>query len=217
MFVATAEGRRKVARSWERSVSYDNFWMGATPTYYPLGLVGNATALGAVTLATNQLFMSLFCAPNRDVTIDSLMFEVTTLIAASNAVVGIYETNDDLRNPIQGLLLGEMSASTASTGVKTGAVSIPLKRGRLYMAAMQVSAAIGVRGVVVGGQNGVLTDGGTNVFALGAFNHPSPPAYSGALPKLARRPLFASYAPRPMFDNLFNVQTNPLIAGRVSA
>lgn len=109
----------------------------------------NATALTTVAGAANRLDMVPFI-PARNVTINELAIEVTTLISPSSAHVGIYSDNNGAPNS---LLASSSTALDCSTvGVKTASISnLTLTAGTIYWLACLTSSTQTLRAIAVGG------------------------------------------------------------------
>lgn len=108
----------------------------------------NATALSTIAAAANRIDFYPY-RPSRDIAIDELALEVTTLVAASQARVGIYSST--VAGLPDALLTGQGSLlDCASTGAKASAVGpITLTAGTLYYIAVHSSAAQTYRGLAV--------------------------------------------------------------------
>lgn len=110
----------------------------------------NATAGSTSAGAADRLEMVPFI-PSKDVVIDELAFEVTTLLAGSNCKVGLYDSNPTTGLP-DARLEGSGDLSCATTGVKTNAITPrTLTAGTLYWLAIHFSSTQTVRAVAVGG------------------------------------------------------------------
>lgn len=110
----------------------------------------NATAGSTTAGAADRLEMVPFI-PSKDVTIDELAFEVTTLLAGSNCKVGLYSSNTTTGLP-DTLLEGSGDLSCATTGVKTYAITPrTLTAGTLYWLAVHFSSTQTLRALAVGG------------------------------------------------------------------
>lgn len=108
----------------------------------------SAGALTTVAGAANRLDFVPFI-PSRGFTCNELGIEVTTLLAASLAHVGIY---DDLNGAPNAKLAASASAlDCASTGVKTAAISQALSAGSVYWLAVLTSATQTLRGIPLAG------------------------------------------------------------------
>jgi hypothetical protein len=108
-----------------------------------------AGTLGTVAGAANRLDFYPFI-PDGNITIDELAIEVTTLIAASQARVGIYSANGgSLPNALltgQGTLL-----DCATTGAKASAITaLVLTSGTTYWLAIHTSSTQTLRSIAAG-------------------------------------------------------------------
>lgn len=97
-----------------------------------------------VALTANRLYaMPFYVAKTR--TFTEVAINVATAVASSRARAAIYDlTVDGLPNA---LLLDAAEFDTASTGEKTGAISLTLTGGRIYFASLHSDGAIGVTGL----------------------------------------------------------------------
>jgi hypothetical protein len=108
----------------------------------------NATALTTVAGAANRLDFMPFI-PALGFTCNELAVEVTTLLAASLAHVGIY---DDLNGvPNNRLAFSASALDCATTGVKTAAISQALVAGRIYWLAVLTSSTQTLRAIPLAG------------------------------------------------------------------
>jgi len=170
-------------------------------TWYWANQGGNAALAGAA-LTAAQLYAMPFIAPKRLARIDRLGFNVTALVAASNAKVGLYDNVGGTDNPYPGSLLFDSGdIGTGATGVKTATLSLPLAPGALYWIVLHNSAAISVQCLAVGGVAPLLgTDnalGATSICGLqnaqayaalpGTFPAGSANIVAAPIPALARR------------------------------
>lgn len=128
-----------------------------TTTWY-IPYATNCTALTTLTLTGNRVYYIPFI-PKIDCRITELAVEVTTASSGSGQV-GVYNSNANYRPHT---LLGYISISTGTTGVKSGAVNISLVAGRLYWLAIVNSSGATVRALAVGGIDTILgiSTGGT--------------------------------------------------------
>jgi hypothetical protein len=106
----------------------------------------NATAPTTVAGAANRLDFIPFI-PSRNLVIDQLGIEVTTLIASSLARVAIYADN----NGTPGALLagGANALDCATTGIKTESISLSMTAGTLYWLAVWTSSTQTLRALGV--------------------------------------------------------------------
>lgn len=129
---------------------------GATANrYYVAGMIGG-TALTTVASVANTIWGIPF-VPSKDCSLDTVLVEVTTLLAG-NARVGIY-TGDGNLHP--NTLIAESntgSVSTGTVGVKTFSFTTPvaLVGGTTYWIALATSVAVTVRAVPVAAGVGIL-------------------------------------------------------------
>jgi hypothetical protein len=110
----------------------------------------NALALSNVAGAAGRLDFVPFI-PARNASIDELAVEVTTLIAGSQARVGIYSAT--AAGLPDALLTGQGSLlDCATTGVKASAITAQaLVAGTLYFLAVHTSSTQTLRAIAVGG------------------------------------------------------------------
>ena len=85
--------------------------------------------------------------PGRTITIDRIGVEVTTLLAASTALVGIY--SDSAGSPGARLVGGASALDCGSIGLKEEAVAITLQAGVVYWLAIATSSTQTLRGAGV--------------------------------------------------------------------
>lgn len=117
----------------------------------------DCAALAGAALTAAQLYAMPFIAPKRLSRIDRLGFNVTALVAASNAKIGLYTNVGGPDNPYPGQLLFDSGdISTATTGAKTATLDLPLAPGALYWIVLHNSAAISVQCLAVGGCSALL-------------------------------------------------------------
>jgi hypothetical protein len=108
----------------------------------------NATALSTIAAAANRLDLFPF-VPSRNLTINELAVEVSTLIAASQGRLGIY-ASDANGNPGAKLVEGATVIDCATTGAKALAISnTVLAAGTVYWLAVLSSSTQTYRGVPV--------------------------------------------------------------------
>jgi hypothetical protein len=158
----------------------------------------NGTAQITAQGAANRIEFTPFI-PSRDITIDQLSIEVTTLIAASTARVGIYGSTGA---GIPGeLLTGQGSLLDCGTaGAKVSNISggIVLSAGVTYWLALHFSSTQAVRALAVGSllalsipQTGTTQNvgrRGTATFASGLpATAPAAPLVSASMPRVALR------------------------------
>lgn len=137
----------------------------------------NASAFSTIAAAANRLDLFPFI-PSREIVIDELAVEVTTLIAASQAKIGIY-ASDANGNPAA-LIAGSGNLDCSTTGAKTAAVGpLTLNAGTIYWLAIHSSSTQTYRGIPVAalqplGHNATLNTSYTIRRAT--------PAFAGGLP-----------------------------------
>lgn len=116
----------------------------AATNYHIQGLGG--TAFTTLTGAAGRIDLGPF-APTDSFLCDELSVNVTTLIAAAQGKILVYEA-DGLGYPTA--LLHESSAlDFGSTGAKTSAVNIAFTKGRMYWAGLWHSSTAIVRGTPI--------------------------------------------------------------------
>jgi hypothetical protein len=158
----------------------------------------NALALGTVAGAANRLDFIPFI-PSRDVAINLLSLEVTTLIAGAQARVGIYSSTPahlpgDLLTGAGTLL------DCGSTGAKQSAITggLTLTAGTHYWLAVHTSSTANFRALAVGallplglpetGANSNVARRATATFASGLpTTAPAASLVSASMPRLAMR------------------------------
>jgi hypothetical protein len=116
-------------------------------TVRQLGLPGiqvNATN-NALALGANTIHYTPFVC-DFSISVDRILFDVTTAVASSNARVGVYAADTDWQPTGAALIDG--TATTATTGAKEITVSATLTAGR-YLACIVSDSAISVRGTNV--------------------------------------------------------------------
>jgi hypothetical protein len=119
-----------------------------------------ALALGTIAAAANRLDYIPFI-PARDVTVDRLDIEVSTLIAASQARLAIYADNAGIPGAI--LRDGAAVLDCATTGLKSAAITaLAMTAGTTYWLAILSSATQTYRGVAVGGLMPMLVNATLN-------------------------------------------------------
>lgn len=141
---------------WQRSQAAGH----GSETWY-LANCGGQTALGTLALVANDLWAVPWRAPmRRGASCDTIGFRVTTLVAASNAKIGLYGNAGGTDDPYPGSLLFDSGdLSTASAGDKTATVTAAiqaLRPGALYWLVLHPSAAITVDSLAVGGVSHLL-------------------------------------------------------------
>jgi len=108
-----------------------------------------ALALTTIAAAANRLDYLPF-VPAKDITVDRLDVEVSTLIAASQARLAIFSNN----NGVPGAILrdGASVLDCATTGLKSAVITpVTLIAGTVYWLAILSSSTQTYRGVAVGG------------------------------------------------------------------
>lgn len=108
-----------------------------TGSQYPVALAAgqyvsqqiNAIAPTTAAMGANRLDLQLF-VPSRDLTIDQLAFEVTTIHAANSARVGVWANSGGAPGSL--LAGGGTSHSVGATGVLTESVSLAMTAGTPY-------------------------------------------------------------------------------------
>lgn len=109
----------------------------------------NATALSTIA-GNNNRFEAVPFIPARDLTINQLALEVTTLVAASLFRLGLYADNGSAAPG--SLLVGTAELSSASTGYKDEVItSRTLSAGELYWLVVLSSSTQTYRGVALAG------------------------------------------------------------------
>lgn len=111
-------------------------------------LAVNAGARSTIAQAANRLDLMLF-VPAQDVTVNGFALEVSTLIAASNARIGVFGS---LANGRPGALVdGSGLLDCATTGVKSWTPTAPIKflKGGVYWIGVLASATQTLRGIAV--------------------------------------------------------------------
>lgn len=107
-----------------------------------------ASALSTIAAAANRLDYFPFI-PAKNLTINELAIEVSTLLAGGQGRLGIYNSNAN-GNPSTKLVEGAAVFTTDATGVKTLAISnTVLKAGTVYWLAVLSSGTFTLRGVPV--------------------------------------------------------------------
>lgn len=113
-------------------------------TYFSTAL--NATALATIVAASNRLdFMPFIPADN--ISVDEFAIEVTTLLAASNARIGVYGAAAD---GLPGNLVagsGLLACSTAGAKAWAPGMSIYFKKGGVYWIGVLMSGTFTLRGI----------------------------------------------------------------------
>lgn len=150
----------------------------------------NMTALTTSTYTTGTLYAVPFIAPHRGATLSRIAAEVSTLLAASNIRLGLYSNKSQVSMYPNALLEDSGNLSSASTGVKTYAVTRVLTPGEIYWLTLNVSssATLALRTVAVAGCThflGMATAGttalNTAISVASAFGaNPDPYPGSGA-------------------------------------
>jgi hypothetical protein len=143
--------------------------IGVTPNRYYVANCNGGTALGTVASVANSMWAVPF-VPSEDCSIDTILIEVTTLLAG-NARVGVYSDDGNLH---PNALLGESttgSVSNGTVGVKTFSFTTPvaLKGGTTYWLALATSVAVTLRAVPVASAVNVLGFGATVGAVSGGF------------------------------------------------
>ena len=111
------------------------------------GVIGGGALTTIIGAADRLNFMPFI--PAGGFTCDELAIEVTTLLAASLAHVGIY---DDLNGAPNARLAASATAlDCATTGVKTAAISQALEAGKVYWLAVLTSSTQTLRGIPLTG------------------------------------------------------------------
>jgi hypothetical protein len=106
----------------------------------------NATNLTAVGSIANRMDFMPFI-PARRITVNELAIEVTTLIAGSQALLAIYDSN--VNGLPTNLIVGSAAALDCSTiGVKSSVIpETPMNAGQLYWLAILTSSTQSVRAI----------------------------------------------------------------------
>jgi hypothetical protein len=119
---------------------------------------GGQSALGTLALVANDLWAVPFRAPRRrGSSIDTIAFRVTTLVAASNARIGLYANAGATDDPYPSALIADSgNISTATTGDKTFSTTQTLQPGALYWLVLHPSGAISVDSLAVAGVSALL-------------------------------------------------------------
>ena len=167
---------------------FDTAWYGSGSYYdavYPY-----YTTIGITTLTVGALF---FCKRKilDDVTFNELSVNVTTAAASSNVFYGVYASD---ANGLPSTLLASGSASGATTGVKSTAVTLALTKGQVvWDACLCTGAPIGVTGFqpIFQGKAVSPTANGTVALMRTAASLPADASVGGAF-----IPLTASRIPR---------------------
>jgi Phage tail repeat like len=119
-----------------------------------------ALALTTIAAAANRLDYIPFI-PARDLTVDRLDIEVTTLIAASQARVAIYA--DSAGAPAAILRDGASVLDCSTTGLKSATITaLSMTAGTTYWLAILSSSTQTYRGIAVGGMMPMLVDATLN-------------------------------------------------------
>jgi len=119
-----------------------------------------ALALGTIAAAANRLDYIPFI-PARDITVDRLDIEVTTLIAASQARLAIYADNAGIPGAI--LRDGASVLDCATTGLKSATITaLAMTAGTTYWLAILSSSTQTYRGIAVGGLMPMLVNATLN-------------------------------------------------------
>lgn len=209
-----ASGYTKCHRSWQRAPDYQNFMRGAAATYYPLHTMQNASALGTTVLTAGTMYTRLFTSANRDLVIDQLAIEVTALVAASTVGLGIYATDNDESHPQRGQLIASVNVASTALGVSSGAVSLTLERGKIYIAAVLSAFGPTIRGASVANMGCVLSDAGAVMQYLGGQNFTGF-TYAGVMPAMINSAAGATTGLQ-LLDFIASLGNSPIIFGRVS-
>ena len=142
----------------------------------------NAIAPTTAAMAADRLDCQLF-VPARDVTIDQISVEVTTIHAANNCRIGIYADNNGAPGSL--LVGGVTNHDVGTTGVKAETVSLAMTAGTRYWVAVHSSGATAqfrsnpttgalIFGTANGGASaGFTTWRGTPAYASGLPNPPT--------------------------------------------
>jgi hypothetical protein len=119
-----------------------------------------ALALGTIAAAANRLDYIPFI-PARDITVDRMDVEVSTLIAASQARVAIYADNAGVPGAI--LRDGAAVLDCATTGLKSATITaLAMTAGTTYWLAILSSSTQTYRGIAVGGLMPMLVNATLN-------------------------------------------------------
>ncbi len=125
----------------------------------------NGTAKSTIAGAANRLdFIPIL--PMRDVTLDQIALEVSTLLVGSQARVGIYSSTNGLPSTL--LEGGTTVLDCATVGVKPQAVTITLTAGTAYYLAVHTSSTTTFRGIAVSALMGMgrPAAGGTTEYTV---------------------------------------------------
>jgi hypothetical protein len=132
------EGADRVAFSYEVNRGYVNG--GSLPASYYYAGFGAGTALTTGAPTANVLRAIPFIAPGRGGVIDQLAFNVTALVAASTARIGLYASKSETNIYPGTLLHGSGAIGTAANGVKTESLKVQLDPLAVYWLALVSSA-----------------------------------------------------------------------------
>jgi len=125
----------------------------------------NATALSTLAGVAGRIDFIPFI-PNVTISISALAIEVTTLLAGSNARIGLYSSNAN--GTPNALIGGSGDLSCAAIGVQSFATSQTLTAGTLYWLAVHTSGTQTLRAVAVGGCQPIsFTVSGTAINTVG--------------------------------------------------
>lgn len=136
---------------------------GSLPASYYYAGFDNGQALTTGAPSANVLRAIPFIAPGRGGVISELAFNVTALVAASTARIGIYDTKSETNLYPGNLLHGSSAIGTAANGVKTESCKVQLNPLAVYWLALVGSAAPTLRCGQVDGSSvpGLLPDDAT--------------------------------------------------------
>lgn len=145
---------------------------GSIATVDYIANCSNSTALTTGAMTLNTLWAMPFVAPARGGVLDRIACEVTTLVAAQNLRIGLYENKADYRDVYPGALLADSgNISMATTGIKSFGLTQALVPGRIYWVALVTSESTTqrMRGLAVGGVSHFLgmADTATSLLNLG--------------------------------------------------
>ena len=190
-YIPKAKSSGKIDYTWLEEASIDDFAKAGTTNYtawYAAGLMTGVT-LATFTMTANRLYAMPLVSPRRGSTIDDIEIYVTTGVASTSAIMGLY-TNGGEADLYPDTLVASASAeldTTTTAQKRTWNIAYTLNPGQLYWLAVVSNGAPVIRGLstnqahyILGTASSANTTWTTHLYATHTYDSSLPSTFPTA-------------------------------------